>query len=106
MNKQIRYFLVANILIGWGVFYTKVVLDEKFRVNLHLPFELCNLMQMIILYVVITNKAKLLDKRMYPSDLVRLQRLFILLGLRMMVHFTWFIFYIITLHLFSSAFTV
>ena len=69
MNKQIRYFLVANILIGWGVFYTKVVLDDKFRMDFHLPFELCNLMQMIILYAVITNKAKLLDKIMYPSIL-------------------------------------
>lgn len=69
MNKRIRYFLATNILIGWGVFYTKVVLDEKFLVDEHLPFELCNLMQMIILYVVITNKVELLDKIMYPSIL-------------------------------------
>ena len=99
MNKQVRYFLVANILIGWVVFYTKVNLDGKFRVDSHLPFELCNLMQIVILYAVITNKTKLLDKIMYPAILGPVAALIYPFGIADdgQFYLTYFLYYHLTL---------
>ncbi|MBM7652521.1 TMEM164 family acyltransferase [Neobacillus cucumis] len=69
MNKQLRIFLFTAILLGWVLFYTKVMWDGQFRMDFHLPFELCNFMQMWILYAVVTNRIKLLDMIMYPAIL-------------------------------------
>jgi uncharacterized membrane protein YwaF len=69
MNKQMRYSLIVAIVMGWILFYSKVVIDGQFRMDFYLPAELCNMMQFMIVFAVMTNKVKILDMLIYPSIL-------------------------------------
>jgi uncharacterized membrane protein YwaF len=99
MNKQVRFFLFTAIFGGWIIFYTKVLFDGIFEVDFHLPLELCNFMQLLILYAVIKNKAKVLDMLIYPAILGPIAALIYPFGVASFGPFylVYFIFYHVTL---------
>jgi hypothetical integral membrane protein (TIGR02206 family) len=99
MKMEMRYFLFGAIFFGWIAFYTKVFLDGQFQIRFHLPFELCNFMQVIILYAVVTKRMKVLDMIMYPAILGPIAALLYPFGIASLgvFYLCYFVFYHCTL---------
>ena len=69
MSKNVRLSMIAAIVFGWILFYGKIFMDGRFAYDFFLPFELCNMMQFVIIYAAIRNKPKALDCIMYLAIL-------------------------------------
>lgn len=69
MVKSVRLSIIVAIVLGWVLFYGKIFMDGKFAYDFFLPFELCNMMQFMIIYAAVTNQPKMLDYIMYLAIL-------------------------------------
>lgn len=69
MSKNVRIGMIAAVVLGWILFYGKIFMDGRFAYDFFLPFELCNMMQFVIIYAAVTNKPRTLDYIMYLAIL-------------------------------------
>jgi uncharacterized membrane protein YwaF len=58
--------MVTAICTGWLLYYPYIILNKSFEAALHLPFHLCSLMEIAVLYACLKNNTKLLEIIAYP----------------------------------------
>jgi len=66
MHKVFRFTMLSGILGSWALFYPWLFLRGSFTPDVFLPFELCNMMQIVIVVACWKNRPQWLQHIMYP----------------------------------------
>ncbi|MFC0189662.1 YwaF family protein [Fictibacillus aquaticus] len=66
MNKFFRIGMITAICSGWLLYYPYIIFNKTFDAALHLPFHLCSLMEIAVLYACLKNNTKVLEIIAYP----------------------------------------
>lgn len=66
MHNVFRLTMMSSIVGSWVLFYPWLFLRGSFTPDIFLPFELCNMMQMVIVLACWKNRPQWLQRIMYP----------------------------------------
>lgn len=66
MNIKIRASIIIAIVLGWVGFYSYIFATGVFDKSVFLPFHLCNIMEIVIVFALWKNNQRILDIVSYP----------------------------------------